>query len=130
MRKFHLWFSLLLLGGLIAGSAYAPNNPLMWLASTSTTAQAMRVGLAALLLLQLVTVPPRHIALRLATGASALTACVAAIALLFSAQSPIVDVFALLQAGVALGIAALEYTPRETAVFVEKSIRPAAAAAR
>jgi peptidoglycan/LPS O-acetylase OafA/YrhL len=113
MRRFHLWFSLASLIALMLGTAYQFNNTFMWLASTELFAQILRGVLIAVVVAQIITLPPRHIALRAATGFTALAAALYGINALFAPHSPVVDSFVFLQTAIGLGISALEYNPKE-----------------
>lgn len=108
MKRFNLIFSLVALLAMGLGSTYAPNDSFFWLASVDTGTQAVRVFLIFMILVQLLTYPPRHMLVRLLTGATALTAAVWALHMSTFMNTPIYDTVILLQTAIALGISALE----------------------
>jgi hypothetical protein len=108
MRKFHLYFSVIALTGLILGTTYIPDNPVFWLASGNTSAQVIRFILIAVVTTQLLTTPPRDMRLRLATGGVAGLTSLWALYTLFSYSVPILDTFILFQTAIGLAITALE----------------------
>jgi hypothetical protein len=108
MRRFNLWFSLVVLLSMGIGSYYAPDGSFFWLASTDIGAQMVRMGLILIISVQLFTEPPRHMAIRLLTGATALAAAVWAVHVSTFMNTPIFDTVVWLQAAIALGVSALE----------------------
>lgn len=113
MRKFYLWFSLISLLFLGLGTHFMGSNIIFAFAASNDTAQIMRLGLAAVIISQLVTIPPRHIALRVATGLTALMTAGYGMSLFFSGYSPLLDVCAYIMVGIALGISALELSTED-----------------
>lgn len=127
MRKFYLWFSLASLIFLGIGTHFTSDSILLAFAATSDTAQLIRLGLIAVIAGQLVTIPPRHPALRIATGLTALLATGYGINLFFSGYSPLLDVCVYMLVGVALGISALELSDEDYNVRTARYISPVAA---
>jgi len=113
MRRFNLWFSLIGLLSIMIGSYYAPDSPFFWLASTDVGAQMVRMGLVLMISVQLLTEPPRHMAIRILTGLTALATAVWAVHASTFMNTPIFDTVVLLQTAIALGISALEFTHDE-----------------
>jgi len=111
MRRFNLWFSLVVLLSMGIGSYYSPDGSFFWLASTDIGAQMVRMGLLLVISVQLFTEPPRHVAIRIFTGLTA-TAVWAVYVSTFM-NTPIFDSVVLLQTAIALGISALEFTGDE-----------------
>lgn len=108
MKRFYLWFSLVVLLAMGFGSHYTPDGSFFWLASSDLGAQALRIFLAMIVLVQLFTDPPRHLAVRALTGVVALTTALWALHVSTFMNTPIFDTVVLLQTAVALAIAALE----------------------
>ena len=108
MKQFNLIFSLVALLAMGLGSYYAPNDSLFWLASVDAGTQAVRALLVFVILVQLLTYPPRHMLVRLLTGVTALTTAVWAQHMSTFMNTPIYDTIILLQTAIALGISALE----------------------
>lgn len=117
MKRFNLIFSLVALLAMGLGSYYEPNSSLFWLASVDMGTQVVRAFLIFMVLTQLLTYPPRHIVVRLLTGATALTTAVWALHMSTFMNTPIFDTVVLLQVAIALGISALE-RPVEEPAFV------------
>lgn len=108
MKRFNLWFSLVVLLAMGIGSYYAPDGSFFWLASVDMGAQVVRMVLILLLSVQLFTEPPRHLAVRLITGAAAIGTAVWALQVSTFMNTPIFDTVILLQTAIALGVSALE----------------------
>jgi hypothetical protein len=113
MKRFNLWFSLVVLLSMGIGSYYAPDGSFFWLASVDIGAQMIRMGLILLVSVQLFTEPPRHIAIRLPTGATAIATAVWAVHVSTFMNTPVFDTVVLLQTAIALAISALELPDRE-----------------
>jgi hypothetical protein len=93
---------------LIAGSILIPNDSLMWLASTSTLMNVVRVVVIGLMLALIFTDPPRSKQLRTVLAVAAGAFAGWAIARAFSGTVQVVDALLFLQAAVSFGLAAIE----------------------
>lgn len=121
MRKFHLWFSLICLLILGIGVYFMPDNPMFWLVSGEVSSQIMRGVLVAAVVIQLVTEPPRHIALRAVTGAVAALSAGYAFYTISLLGNPIFDTIIFLQTAIALTITALELPSEEPRIISERT---------
>lgn len=108
MRRFNLWFSLVVLLSMGIGSYYSPDGSFFWLASTDIGAQMVRMGLLLVISVQLFTEPPRHMAIRVLTGLIALATAAWALHASTFMNTPIFDTIVWLQTAIALGVSALE----------------------
>src|SRR5579863_4902443 len=102
MGKLLISLSILCLLILAAGTHYMPNDPVFWLASTAKFYQITRLIVVAMLSLQLLTSPPRHIWLRLLTGGVALTVITWTFRMSYISQMPALDTLAFLSASIAM----------------------------
>jgi hypothetical protein len=108
MGKMLLLLSLVCLAILSIGTGLFPQNPDFWLASGASTYQHIRELLAVVLTLQLITRPPRHIWLRMLSGAVAVTVGVWSIEATYANHMLLFDTLCFLSASVAIGVTALE----------------------
>lgn len=108
MRQFHLGFSLVILITMGFGSYYMPDSAFFWLASSDVVMQVVRAVLSVVILVFMFTEPPRHMIVRSLAGVLALATVAWALHTSTLMTTPIFDTAILLQAAVALGIAALE----------------------
>jgi hypothetical protein len=113
MGKLLLSLSMLSLLILAVGTSLMPNNPVFWLATGDNFYQFARLALALVLGIQLVTHPPRHIALRIAAGMLAVTIGYWVIVETYASQMMWLDTLSLLSAAIATGITALELRPED-----------------
>jgi uncharacterized membrane protein YeiH len=96
---------------LIAGTALLPNNPVFWLATSGEIFQRMREALAAVLLLQLFTRPPRHMLFRITSGLLAISVAGWTLGATYSNHMLFLDSMSFLAAAFAIGLTALELQP-------------------
>ena len=108
MSKLVLVLSLLCLIILIAGSLIMPNDPIMWLAATSSGFIFLRLAVCAALIAFLVTNPPRSLLLRYVIGLFASCLVMGTMILTYENIMKWLDSLSLAAAGTALGIMALE----------------------
>jgi len=108
MGKLLLFLSLGILVFLSVSAALFPQNLMFLFASASSTYQHIRELLAFVLILQLVTRPPRHAWIRVLSGTIALAAGIWAIDATYIGQMLLLDSLAFLGASIAIGVAALE----------------------
>ena len=108
MSKLVLLLSFLVLVITGAGVAFAPDNPLFWLASNGPTFQYMRIVTGSLLAIQLVTRPPRHVWFRVLAGT--VSACTAfwAIGQTYAYHMQLLDTLAFLGGSFTIAATALE----------------------
>lgn len=85
-----------------------PTNPIMWLASTSSSFTVLRGALMAIILSLLMTEPPRNAYMRVLVGITSAMLIGWSLKGAYYNQLPIVDAFLLLAVGIATGITVLE----------------------
>ncbi len=108
MGKLLLFLSIVILLFLSVGAIYFPHNEIFLLASNSSVYQYIRGVLIFVLIIQLVTQPPRHAWIRCITGAISLSVCIWTINAMYIGQMLPFDGLAFMGASIAIGIAALE----------------------
>jgi hypothetical protein len=108
MSKLLLLLSLFALAILGIGTATMPNDPMFWLASSANHIQYVRTILAGMLMLQLITNPPRSIRLRVLTGTIAAIVGVWTIQQTLNGNLQFLDILAFLSTSLAVFITALE----------------------
>ena len=108
MGKLLLVLVLVSLAILSVGTALFPQNPDFWLASGGSMYQYIRGLVALVAVLQLTTRPPRHVWLRIVSGAIALAVGIWAIEATYSDHMLILDSLCFISASVAIGVTALE----------------------
>lgn len=104
-----LSFASLLL--LIAGTSLLPNNPVFWLATGGDTYQYMREAMAAVLMLQLFTEPPRNNVFRGVSGILAVGVTGWVLGATYSNHMLFLDSMSFLAAAFAIGLTSLELRP-------------------
>ena len=109
MGKLLLFMSFVILVFLSGSVALFPQNPMFLLASTSSIYQHVRELLSFILLLQLVTRPPRHVWIRVLSGTIALASGIWTIDATYLGQILPLDSLAFLGASIAIGVTALEH---------------------
>lgn len=122
MRKFNLWFSLIALLVVGIGVYLSPWQGVFWLASPDLSAQVVRGVLAFLVIVQLITEPPRHLIIRTLTGIASIGTAFWALHTATFMSTPIFDSLLFLQTAVALGITALELPSNEHDFITEKNV--------
>jgi hypothetical protein len=117
MRRFLLLVFALSLCLLAYGTAYYPDFAAFWLASGEPIYQVVRLLLAAVLIVQFATHPPRNIYFRILCGFIALSAASWAIQQTYAYTMMYLDALSILGASIATAITALEveYKPEEHA---------------
>lgn len=113
MSKLLLFLSFSSLVILAVGTSIMPNNQMFLLAGSSASFQYLREVLAAILFIQLVTHPPRHIIFRLLAGGTAILVAVWAIFATYNGVMLFLDTLSLLAAAAAIGVTALEVKPAQ-----------------
>ena len=109
MKKSHLFISASALIAMVLGVAFFKDGFFMAFASESLELQLVRIVLAAIVMSQLITNPPRHVAHRSLTGLTALITAIGTLILFaISLNIGILDVVVFMHAAIALGITALE----------------------
>jgi hypothetical protein len=108
MGKLLLVLSLICLIILSLGTVMAPQSSAFWLASGTTMYQHIREVLMLVLILQLVTQPPRHVWLRLLSGAIAGAVGVWSVEAIFAGNMLFLDSLCFMAASLAIMVTALE----------------------
>lgn len=85
-----------------------PNNPMMWLSSTSTEFAILRGALMAMIVTLLFTEPPRNRYLRAFVGMMSATLIGWSLGAVYQNAMPVADAFLLLSVGIASGVSVLE----------------------
>lgn len=93
---------------LLLGSLFVPDSAIMWLASTSRDMNIVRFCLMALMLLVLLSQPPRSLAARNLLGVSAILFASIALVHLMNGSVKVMDPLVFLMASVVLALEALE----------------------
>jgi hypothetical protein len=130
MSKLVLALTLLGISILLVFGLVDPNNPVMWLASTSANFTLLRLALIATLIALLVTNPPRNLYLRAFVGAFSLTLALWSISATYQNQMKFLDSMAILQVSIVSALAVLERRIEEVEVFVRPKKRAKAATAK
>src|SRR5665213_2684130 len=108
MGKTLLLLSLVSLAILSIGAALLPQAPVFWLTSNASMYQHIRELLVLVLMLQLTTRPPRHLSLRMLSGAIAVAVGIWSIEATYAYHMQLLDTFCFVGAAVAIGVTALE----------------------
>ncbi len=112
MGKLLLFLSIVFLTLLSVGTTTAPDNSAFWLASGSMFYQAIRDVLGLVLIIQLLTTPPRQVWFRLLTGAASISTFVWVVYETYMFRMFALDGLAFMTAAIAIAIAALEQPMR------------------
>ena len=99
------------------GTATMSNDPMFWLASPANYIQYIRIILAGILVLQLITNPPRRMWLRLVTGTVAGLVGMWTIQQTFNGSLQYLDILAFSSTSLAVLITALERTATSMAPY-------------
>lgn len=108
MGKLLIFLSIVILAMMSIGASVSPQNPMFLLASVTATYQHIREVLIAVLAIQFVTRPPRHVWFRILAGLIATVATVWTIQQTYSYHMQLFDALSILGASVAIIITALE----------------------
>jgi hypothetical protein len=108
MGKLLLLLSLISLVFLQLGSYLFPGDPVMWLAASSSSYEMARLLLMPVLVVLLVTNPPRHLVLRYVAGTLSILVLLTIAYLTYNNHMGALDTLAFGAAGIAMGIVALE----------------------
>lgn len=108
MGKLVLFLSFISLFILIAGSLLIPNDPIMWMAGTSSGFIVLRIIVCVALIALLVTNPPRNPIMRYVIGLFAAGLVVSSVILTYNNDMKFLDSLSLAAAGTAMSITALE----------------------
>jgi hypothetical protein len=119
MGKLLLVLSFVSLVFLAIGTAQEPNNAIFWLASPAHDLQQLRVILAAILGLEIVTRPPRKLWFRTLAGLVGLSVGIWTIQQTFSYHLELLDSLAFLAASVAVFVTAVERKALKIRVVTE-----------
>lgn len=116
MSKFILLLSLLGIALLFSLGLTNPDNPMVWLASSSMEYAWLRLGMMLALASLLVTHPPRNIYLRMLVGAFATVLAGWSLYETYNNRMLLLDSLSILQFSVSSGLTVLEsdYLPAET----------------
>lgn len=106
--KFLITTTLVFVSALFIGGVYYPESFAMILADTTMSFAILRAILCILLIILLVTNPPRSLAIRTAVGTSALFLVVVTLQLLLNFQMHLLDAVVFMQVAIIFGIEALE----------------------
>ena len=108
MGKVMLVLSFIGIGFLFLVGLFDPNSPVMWMASTTENYTLLRLGLMAVLLLLIVTNPPRNVYLRSIVGLLSLVAVSWALSETYQNHLKLLDSFSILEVGVLAGLTVSE----------------------
>src|ERR1022692_2483210 len=110
MGKLILFLSFIGISILFLLGLVAPNNPIMWGASTSINFAALRALLLFVLFVLLVTRPPRNIFVRTIIGILSISLTIWVLDATYNSQMKLIDTLSLLPVAIAAGIDVLERT--------------------
>lgn len=125
MSKLVLILSLLSLLILLSFGIADPNNPVVWLASTSTNFGILRIALIAVLLALLLTNPPRNIYFRGFVTILSTTLVAWSLGATYANEMKFLDTLSLLQVSISAGLIALERDIVPKLPFTGYEISPA-----
>ncbi len=108
MGKILLFLSLLSLIIVGVGTTVAPDNSMFWLATNSSTFQHVRILVGAMLAIQLVTRPPRHVWFRIFAGSVAVFTGIWAVQQSYNYHMQLLDTLAFMSAACGVFATALE----------------------
>jgi hypothetical protein len=108
MKKIIVFGTILLIVALLTGGLYFPDYPLMWMASTSTQSEVIRLGLIAILTVLLFSNPPRAAYFRLLLAIGAVILGIITIFMVFNYQMNLIDALVFIEVAVILSVEALE----------------------
>lgn len=108
MGKLFILLSMMAVGLVGVGAAFFPNNSLFWLASTTRDYQYVRIILAIVLTIQLVTRPPRHVWFRIIAGTASVGVMVWTVQQSYAYQMQAMDTVVFFAAALAIFVAAVE----------------------
>jgi thiol:disulfide interchange protein len=108
MSKIIISLSLVGLAILFTFGLLAPNNPIMWMASTSENFALLRFGLMVMLATLLVTNPPRNLYLRALIGSVALFMTAWSLGSTYNNQMKLLDTMSVLQVNISAALIILE----------------------
>lgn len=111
MSKILLALSFVSLLVLIIGTTFFSQNPVFWLATGGAVYQHAREALAAVLLLQLFTRPPRHLIFRIVSGLLAIAVAGWTLGATYNNQMLFLDSMSFLAASFGIALTALELRP-------------------
>lgn len=95
---------------LLTGTYVFPHSPIMWLAGTSLTYTIFRLVMTGMLLIVLLSNPPRKMFVRIAMGIIAVVLTGWGIDLMWQGSYKLLDMILFVELGIAFGLAALEVT--------------------
>lgn len=130
MNKLILFLSFLALGFLTVLGSINPDNAAVWLSSQSQNMDYFRIGVMAILASLLVTTPPRQVVLRMVVGVSSVAIIVLSAYQTYQNVFQLFDGLALLAAGIASLVAALEFNSADDPLTVAPAKAPKQKAAR
>jgi hypothetical protein len=122
MRRLLLFFAAIGLSLLAYGTAFYPDYAAFWLASGEPHYQIARMFLAAALLIQFVTYPPRSFYFRMLCGVIAVGSGIWAIQQTYMFEMMLFDTFSILAASIATGITALEISHEKEVLHTKNRI--------
>jgi len=108
MDKVPLWLSLTALAVISVGTHFAANTPMFWLASAAAPYQYLRVAVGLIIVLQLMTSPPRHVTFRIIAGVFAAMVFGLAIQQTYTYQMALSDTAVFIGASATIFATALE----------------------
>ncbi len=119
MGKALLVAAFAILALLAFGTQNDPNSSMFWLASSATGYQVVRGGLMAVLLLQIVTNPPRYMVFRATSMIIASSVAIFSLQATYANHMLLLDALSLLASSVAIAVTALE---RKGSIFAKPAV--------
>lgn len=121
MGRILLLLSFFSLALLVVGTALWPQDPTFWLASNSASYQHVREVLMSVILLQLLTRPPRHVIFRFMAGAIAVSVGFWSLIASNAFSMHFMDTLGFMSAAVAVFITALERKAEDPSAYYASS---------
>lgn len=113
MNKFLLFVTFMALGFLTVLTTINPDASAVWLASAADSFDILRISTMAILLMLMLTNPPRNVAFRIFVGFSAIVLIGWSGYAAYEGYVQVLDALALLAAGITSLIAVLEFEPED-----------------
>lgn len=121
MTKLVLVLSFVGLAITLAFGLLDPSNPVMWLASTTTSFEVLRAALMVIIFALLVTEPPRNAYLRAFVGIVSIALMSWSLSSVYQNHMPIADAMLMIAIGLSMGITVLE----RNYLFAASHLQPA-----
>lgn len=120
MKRLLIAGTIILTTALLLGGIYYPDDPFMWLASTSTNFEVIRAGLIALLAVLFFADPPRAIFFRVILAACASVLVIGTLWMLSTYTMYLIDAIMFVEIAIIFGVEALESSESNAYILAMK----------